>query len=43
MDVKIVDFAEVKVAALEHLGPPERVKGLGPQVHRMAQGKQAVA
>jgi AraC family transcriptional regulator len=26
MDVKIVDFDAVKVAALEHLGPPERVK-----------------
>jgi AraC family transcriptional regulator len=26
MDVKIVDFDEVKVAALEHRGPPERVK-----------------
>lgn len=25
MDVKIVDFAQTKVAALEHRGPPERV------------------
>jgi AraC family transcriptional regulator len=25
MDVKIVDFAEIKVAVLEHRGPPERV------------------
>ena len=35
MNVKIVEFEETRVAALEHRGPPEQVND-SAKLHRMA-------